>query len=89
MHTRTHAHAHAHAHAHTRIINRMPGIAFAYDPDGYWVEIIKRTDNHNIKNYFNFSQTMLRIKDPSKSIPFYEAMGMTVVRSKNYGDFSN
>lgn len=32
---------------------------------------------------------MLRIKDPSKSIPFYEAFGMTVVRQKNYGDFSN
>jgi lactoylglutathione lyase len=32
---------------------------------------------------------MLRIKDPNKSIPFYEALGMTVVRQKNYGDFSN
>ncbi len=32
---------------------------------------------------------MFRIKDPSKTIPFYEAMGMKVVRSKNYGDFSN
>jgi hypothetical protein len=32
-----------------------------------------------IKNYFNFSQTMLRIKEPSKTIPpFYEAMGMAV-----------
>ena len=68
---------------------RMKGIAFAYDPDGYWVEIIKRTTPLQISNKFNFSQTMLRIKDPSKSIPFYEAFGMTVVRSKNYGDFSN
>mmetsp|Transcript_5589 Transcript_5589/g.8091 ORF Transcript_5589/g.8091 Transcript_5589/m.8091 type:complete len:349 (+) Transcript_5589:71-1117(+) len=68
---------------------RMKGIAFAYDPDGYWVEIIKRTTPKQISNKFNFSQTMLRIKDPSKSIPFYEAFGMTVVRSKNYGDFSN
>ena len=32
---------------------------------------------------------MLRIKDPKKSIPFYEALGMTVVRAKDYGDFSN
>lgn len=68
---------------------RMKGLAFAYDPDGYWVEIVKRTNANQIKNQFNFSQTMLRIKDPSKSIPFYEAMGMTVVRSKNYGSFSN
>ena len=68
---------------------RMKGLAFAYDPDGYWVEIVKRNEAKKIPNYFNFSQTMLRIKDPSKSIPFYEAMGMTVVRSKDYGDFSN
>lgn len=68
---------------------RMKGIAFAYDPDGYWVEIVKRSTPKQIPNYFNFSQTMLRIKDPSKSIPFYEAFGMTVVRQKNYGDFSN
>ena len=71
------------------ILIRMKGLAFAYDPDGYWVEIVKRTNANKIKNQFNFSQTMLRIKDPSKSIPFYEALGMTVVRSKNYGDFSN
>lgn len=32
---------------------------------------------------------MLRIRDPAKSIPFYESFGMTVVRKKNYGDFSN
>jgi len=68
---------------------RMKGLAFAYDPDGYWVEIVKRATPGKIPNYFNFSQTMLRIKDPKKSIPFYEAMGMTVVRAKDYGDFSN
>merc|ERR1712127_91338 len=67
----------------------MKGIAFAYDPDGYWVEILKRTEPGKIANEFNFSQTMLRIKDPNKTIPFYEALGMTVVRKKNYGDFSN
>ena len=68
---------------------RMKGLAFAYDPDGYWVEILKRATSSKIANYFNFSQTMLRIKDPANTIPFYEALGMTVVRSKNYGDFSN
>jgi len=67
----------------------MHNIAFALDPDGYWVEIVKRATPGKIPNYFNFSQTMLRIKDPKKSIPFYEAMGMTVVRAKDYGDFSN
>eukprot|EP00559_Dactyliosolen_fragilissimus_P007089 CAMPEP_0184858672 /NCGR_PEP_ID=MMETSP0580-20130426/3753_1 /TAXON_ID=1118495 /ORGANISM="Dactyliosolen fragilissimus" /LENGTH=342 /DNA_ID=CAMNT_0027354957 /DNA_START=153 /DNA_END=1181 /DNA_ORIENTATION=- len=68
---------------------RMSGIAFAYDPDGYWVEIIKRTDTGKILNEYNFSQTMLRIKDPSKTIPFYKAMGMKLLRQKNYGDFTN
>ena len=67
----------------------MPGIAFAYDPDGYWVEIVKRAKSNSISNQFNFSQHMLRIKDPSKTIPFYEALGMKVVRKKNYGDFTN
>ncbi len=67
----------------------MKGLAFAYDPDGYWVEIVKRSKPSIVPNYFNFSQTMLRIKDPKKSIPFYEALGMTLVRSKDYGDFSN
>jgi len=68
---------------------RMKGLAFAYDPDGYWVEIVKRSKPNKIPNYFNFSQSMMRIKDPSKTIPFYEALGMTVVRQKNYGDFTN
>lgn len=68
---------------------RMKGLAFAYDPDGYWVEIVKRSKPDKIANFFNFSQTMMRIKDPAKSIPFYEALGMVVVRQKNYGDFSN
>jgi len=74
---------------------RMKGLAFAYDPDGYWVEIVKRSNSSQsspekrISNYFNFSQTMMRIKDPTKSIPFYEALGMKIIRQKNYGDFSN
>lgn len=67
----------------------MKGLAFAYDPDGYWVEIVKRKCKPGtIPNEFNFSQTMLRIKDPKKSIPFYEALGMTVVCEKHFKDFS-
>lgn len=67
---------------------RMKGLAFAYDPDGYWVEIVKRHVPNDIGNTFNLSQTMLRIKDPSKSIPFYEALGMKVMSSKKFSDFS-
>lgn len=67
---------------------RMKGLAFALDPDGYWVEITKRREAGKISNYFNFSQTMIRIKDPKKSIPFYEAMGMEVVSKADLDSFS-
>jgi len=67
---------------------RMKGLAFAYDPDGYWVEIVARGQNHGIAIPYNLSQTMLRVKDPTKSVPFYQALGMTLVRRSHYGDFS-
>jgi len=66
----------------------MKGLAFALDPDGYWVEIVKRCESGKISNYFNLSQTMIRIKDPKKSIPFYEAMGMKVVFKADLDSFS-
>lgn len=69
---------------------RMPNIAFVLDPDGYWVEIVGRKGfAPHIKNKFNLSQTMLRIKDPEKSIAFYEALGMTLVRKSPAADFCN
>lgn len=69
---------------------RMPNIAFVLDPDGYWVEIVGRKGfAPNIKNTFNLSQTMLRIKDPAKSLAFYQALGMTLVRKSPASDFCN
>lgn len=67
---------------------RMKGLAFVYDPDGYWVEIVKRGDNTDITNEMNFSQTMLRIKDPAKSLPFYKALGMKVLTERHFDSFS-
>ena len=69
----------------------MKGLAFAYDPDGYWVEIVRRGEGSGIANAFNLSQTMLRIKDPTKTIPFYEKCGLTLVRSSPHegGKFTN
>jgi catechol 2,3-dioxygenase-like lactoylglutathione lyase family enzyme len=57
----------------------------------YWVEIVKREPTCGIANYFNLSQTMLRIKDPKKTIPFYEQCGLTLVRSSAHegGKFTN
>ena len=45
---------------------KMKGLAFAYDPDGYWVELVKRSAGHGLDTKANLSQTMLRIKDPKK-----------------------
>ena len=66
----------------------MKGLAFAYDPDKYWVEIVKRAEGNTIPNKFNFSQTMVRVKDADKSIAFYEALGMKVVYAMKFDDFS-
>lgn len=49
----------------------MKGLAFALDPDGYWVEIIKRPENTPFTGQITFGQTMLRVKDAQKSIKFY------------------
>lgn len=68
---------------------RMKGIAFAYDPDGYWVELVKRDASVGIENYYNFSQTMMRVKDIDKSIAFYKSFGLKLLRKKNYGSFTN
>lgn len=75
---------------------RMKGLAFALDPDGYWIEIVKRSENSIVKKEckFTFAQTMLRVKDPVKSIAFYrDVLGMTLLRESHFpkekGDFSN
>jgi lactoylglutathione lyase len=40
----------------------MKGLAFVLDPDGYWIEIVKRTPAL-YREPCNLSQTMLRVKD--------------------------
>jgi len=63
---------------------RMKGLAFALDPDGYWIELVRRAPIFpGVGNYFNFSQTMLRVKDGAKSVAFYRDMlGMTCIRAR-------
>jgi len=65
---------------------RMKGLAFAYDPDKYWVEVVRRRGGGKISNTFNFSQTMLRVKDPKKSVDFYQRLGMKVMAEKHFPD---
>merc|ERR1712129_133522 len=67
---------------------RMKNLAFAYDPDGYWVEITQRHKNCGIRKYFNFAQTAFRVKDPKKTIEFYEKLGMKNVYERHFETFS-
>ncbi|XP_053992981.1 uncharacterized protein LOC128884028 isoform X3 [Hylaeus volcanicus] len=68
---------------------RMKGLAFALDPSGYWIEIVGRGKTH-FPEEFNFSQTMIRVKDPQKSLQFYrDVLGMHLVREMHMSDFSN
>lgn len=66
----------------------MRNIAFALDPDDYWVEIIGRKpveETENIKetdtSTYLMNHTMVRVKDAEKSLKFYqEVMGMSLLR---------
>mmetsp|Transcript_32365 Transcript_32365/g.75136 ORF Transcript_32365/g.75136 Transcript_32365/m.75136 type:complete len:360 (+) Transcript_32365:55-1134(+) len=59
---------------------RMKGLAFALDPDGYWVEIVRR-ENLGWPEQQNLSQTMMRVKDGQATIDFYTRhLGMKLVR---------
>lgn len=64
---------------------KSKGLAFALDPDGYWIEIIKRAEGHSLPGKYNLSQTMVRVKDPNQSLAFYrDIMGLKVVGEKHF-----
>lgn len=68
---------------------RMKSIAFALDPDGYWVEIIGQKNVDETKDItttetssYRMNHTMIRVKDHEKSLKFYqEVMGMKLMRT--------
>lgn len=68
---------------------RMRHVAFALDPDNYWVEVVsdnKVEDTEGIKetdpSTYRFNHTMIRVKDHSKSLQFYQdILGMSLLRT--------
>ncbi|KAG0127102.1 Glyoxalase/Bleomycin resistance protein/Dihydroxybiphenyl dioxygenase [Tuber indicum] len=66
---------------------RMKNIAFALDPDGYWVGIIgqKQSDPASTStnlDVYRFNRTVLRVKDAEKSLQFYRSvLGMSLLRT--------
>lgn len=59
---------------------RQKNIAFALDPDGYWIELIENTGKAT-----RFNHTMLRVKDKTKSLNFYiNDLGMKLVDERDF-----
>lgn len=75
---------------------RMRNIAFAKDPDGYWVEIIGQKPLEETKDIkttetssYRFNHSMIRVKNAEESLRFYqEVMGMTLLRTLENKDNS-
>ncbi|KAI9693469.1 MAG: Lactoylglutathione lyase [Bogoriella megaspora] len=73
---------------------RMRSIAFALDPDKYWVEIVSQNPvdkTEGIKetdlSTYRMNHTMIRVKDPEKSIAFYkDVLGMDLKRTSENKD---
>ncbi|EWC47316.1 hypothetical protein DRE_00284 [Drechslerella stenobrocha 248] len=64
---------------------RMRHIAFAKDPNGYWVEIIGLKDQITTEtdtSSYRMNHSMIRVKSATASLKFYqETMGMTLLRT--------
>ncbi|OBA19162.1 glyoxalase I [Metschnikowia bicuspidata var. bicuspidata NRRL YB-4993] len=68
---------------------RQQNIAFVLDPDGYWIELVEHKNNHQAgatdKATYRFNHTMVRVKDPEKSLHFYrEVLGMKLFSRKDF-----
>uniref|UniRef100_A0A7S1XFI5 lactoylglutathione lyase n=1 Tax=Compsopogon caeruleus TaxID=31354 RepID=A0A7S1XFI5_9RHOD len=82
-------------------IVRKPGpfkdvgsIAFCADPDNYWIELIERDEKAAgpsaglIGPDPVYAQTMIRVKDPQKSVAFYEQLGMKMINKFDFPDLT-
>ncbi|QLG70762.1 hypothetical protein HG535_0A07040 [Zygotorulaspora mrakii] len=65
---------------------RQKDIAFVFDPDGYWIELIQYLKEEepvpDNKENKKFNHTMMRVKDAEKSLAFYQnVLGMKLIKS--------
>jgi lactoylglutathione lyase len=67
----------------------MKGLAFALDPDGYWVEILKKPTG-TLSEEPNFSQVMIRVKEARAALGFFSCLGFREIAQRHFekGQFS-
>lgn len=70
---------------------RQKDIAFALDPDGYWVELIEhgvdKLKGETNQDTYKLNHAMIRVKDPVKSLKFYrEVLGFKLFSSREHKD---
>lgn len=70
---------------------RQKNIAFALDPDGYWIELVEhgvnKTESVTDITSYKFNHSMIRVKDPKKSLDFYQnKLGMKLVATAEFPD---
>ncbi|KAG7662581.1 GLO1 [[Candida] subhashii] len=68
---------------------RQKNIAFALDPDGYWIELVEngegKVESQTNSTSYKFNHSMIRVKDPVKSLEFYRnVLGLKLLHTKKF-----
>ncbi|RCK60386.1 Lactoylglutathione lyase [Candida viswanathii] len=68
---------------------RQKNIAFALDPNGYWIELIEngidKVEAKTNSSSYKLNHTMIRVKDPKKSLEFYrDILGFKLLSTKEF-----